>query len=228
MTRVPASQYPRIKLRAEKEAVLAREREVVPRNVFAAKPEVAHLFSSPLTFTYEEHSGPVTYITFSPFHRNLCLSVSTDASARIYNVLQPRPLQVTESASSASLFAAAWSPSRPLVFATASADGNLYIYDMKRSRGKAEVTLKVTTNKSAVHGVSFNPRSPELIATADAQGYVKIWRLSHTLSTTAPREMELLAKLAASSRSEEVSAADAEPDEGDDYAFDDDEDGGEE
>ena len=55
---------------------------------------------------------------------------------------------------------------------------NLYIFDLKKSKGRPEVTLKVTTDKSAVTSVSFNPMSPELLATADSQGAIKIWRLS--------------------------------------------------
>eukprot|EP00965_Chrysotila_dentata_P240336 6203647-Pleurochrysis_carterae.AAC.1 len=35
------------------------------------------------------------------------------------------------------------------------------------------VTLKVTTDKSAVYSVAFNPRSSELLTTADGQGVVK-------------------------------------------------------
>jgi len=71
LTRVPASHYHRLKLRVEKEAVIAKEREVVPRAVFAAQPEPAMLFGSPATFSYEPHSGPVYCTQFSPFHRNV-------------------------------------------------------------------------------------------------------------------------------------------------------------
>ena len=58
------------------------------------------------------------------------------------------------------------------------------------------MTLKVTEDKSAVTSVAFNPRNPELVATADAQGYVKIWRLSTDLSEVGARELELLNRLA--------------------------------
>ena len=37
---------------------------------------------------------------------------------------------------------------RPLVFAVGDADGNLHVYDLKRSRGRPEVTLKVTSRCS--------------------------------------------------------------------------------
>ena len=79
-------------------------------------------------------------------------------------------------------------PRRPLVFAVGDADGNLHIYDLKRSRGCPEATLKVTRNRSPVYAIVFNPRSPQLLATADGEGFVKVWRLSGALSTMAPRE----------------------------------------
>ena len=62
--------------------------------------------------------------------------------------------------------------------------------------GKPEVTLKVTSNKAAVTSCAFNPKSPELLATADAQGFVKIWRLSTFLSESLPHELEALDAMA--------------------------------
>uniref|UniRef100_A0A7S4B0D9 Uncharacterized protein n=1 Tax=Chrysotila carterae TaxID=13221 RepID=A0A7S4B0D9_CHRCT len=195
MTRVPAAHYHRLKARVEKEAVLARENIVTLGSVYAASPDQDLLFRSPVAFPLAPHGGPVYGAHFSPFHRNVVLSVSTDSSVRIYNVLNPRPLLVLEP-TTASLFACAWSPFRPLVFAVAAADGNLYIYDLKRNKGRPEVTLKVTTDKSAVYSVAFNPRSSELLTTADGQGVVKVWRLSGALSTMVPRELEALDALA--------------------------------
>jgi len=214
MTRVPASHYHRLKLRIEKETILSRTREVQRENVYGAAPEMNVLYHSPVTFTYEAHSGPVYEAQFSPFHRNLFLTASTDSSIRLYNVLQPRPVHVTEPCS-ASIFGAAWSPARPLVFAAAAADGNLYIYDMKRSKGRPDVTLKVTDDRSAVHAVSFNPRNPELLATADAQGFVKVWQLSHFLSNLTQGEQQLLDRMAAT-RGERGDDADADGDGDDD------------
>jgi len=199
LTRVPGAQYHRLKSRVEKEAVLAREREVLPAHVYAAAPEPTTLFASPIQFSYVAHSGPVYQASYSPFHRNVFLSASTDASIRLYNQLQPAPFLVTEPCS-ASLFAASWSPARPLVFAAAAGDGSLFIYDLKRSKGKPEVTLKVTDDRSAVTAVAFNPRSPELLATADAQGFVKIWRLSTFLSEVSARELDMLGRMASAPR----------------------------
>ena len=154
----------------------------------------------------EKHSGPVFAVAFSPFHRHLLLTASSDGSARLYNVLQQRPVLTLEPSTS-SLFAACWSPSRPTVFAVGGADGNLYVYDVGKSRGLPEATLQVTTNKSPLYSIMFNPQSPQLVATADAQGFVKVWRLSTHLSTMAANELQALEKLASSSRKVEDEAA---------------------
>ena len=165
--------------------------------VFAAGPSVDQIYHSPASFSYEPHSGPIYGIAFSPFHRNVFLSVATDSSVRLFNVLQPKPLLVTEPCSG-TLFSASWSPSRPLVFAVGASDGHLYVYDLKRNKGKPDVSLKVTTDKTPVYAVAFNPKEPSLVATADGQGFVKIWRLSGALSEMAPREQEAFDKLAGS------------------------------
>ena len=178
MTRVPQASYPRIRQRAEKEAAISRESTVTPSHVYRTNPEPRELFASPLSFRYRAHSGPVYAACYSPFHRNVFLTASTDGSIRFYNQLAPQPFHIIEPAAGAPLLATAWSPSRPLVFAAAAGDGQLYIFDLKKSKGRPEVTLKVTTDKSAVTSVSFNPMSPELLATADSQGAIKIWRLS--------------------------------------------------
>ena len=69
--------------------------------------------------------------------------------------------------------------------------------------GKPEVTLKVTSNKAAVTSCAFNPKSPELLATADASGSIKIWRLSTFLSEPAAHELEALDAMASSGRGDE-------------------------
>ena len=195
MTGVPASHYHRLKQRAEKDAVLARERQVTPRIVYETRPAPATLFAPPISFAYDRHSGPVHEVQFSPFHRNLFLSVASDSTARLYSLLQPRPVHVVEPSSS-SLFGVAWSTARPLVFAVAAADGSLSLYDLKRSRGRPDVVLQVTSNRSPVYGVAFNPKNGNLLATADAQGFVKVWRLSTQLSTMGANELAQLEKLA--------------------------------
>ena len=149
---------PRHCMQVEKQAILTREREVLPAHVYAAAPEPRTLFASPIQFGYAAHTGPVYGLAYSPFHRNVILTAATDSSLRLYNQLQPAPFYITEP-SSVPLLAAQWSPARPCVFAVGAADGSLFIYDLKRSKAKPEVTLKVwpATSRAVTCSLVFHP-----------------------------------------------------------------------
>lgn len=43
---------------------------------------------SPVTFAFSPHFGPVFSVDCSPYHRNLFLTCGTDASVRLYSMLQ--------------------------------------------------------------------------------------------------------------------------------------------
>ena len=88
-------------------------------------------------------------------------------------------------------------PPRTRMHATTSNSlHQLFIFDLRKSKSRPEVTLEVTTDRSACTCVAFNPTSPELLASADAEGAVKIWRLSTLLSEAAPHELEALDAMA--------------------------------
>lgn len=151
---------------------------------------------NPITFSYEAHVGPVQGLDYSPIHRNLFLSCSTDSTIRIYHLLKSKPLVVI-APSEGYLFGIAWSPFRPLVFGAASDDGNLYIYDLLHNRAKPAVMLRVDTsvNKAAVYSFAFNPKISEYIATGDSKGIVKIWQLSEFLSREQQGEKAILNRI---------------------------------
>ena len=46
LARVPAAQFPRLKQKIDRQAVLKREREVGPALVYDAKPEMEHLYAA--------------------------------------------------------------------------------------------------------------------------------------------------------------------------------------
>ena len=46
VARVPAAQFPRLKQKIDRQAVLKREREVGPALVYDAKPEMEHLYAA--------------------------------------------------------------------------------------------------------------------------------------------------------------------------------------
>lgn len=156
---------------------------------------------SPVTFSFSPHFGPVFSVDCSPYHRNLFLTCGTDASVRLYSMLQSKPLFSVEPGAGY-LFRVRWSPSRALVFSVVTADGRLLIYDLKVNRVNPVVTLEVTANKSPVYSLEYNLQRRQTVATGDSQGRIKIWRLSDDLTTQSAREEEFLAAIANDAQTE--------------------------
>lgn len=156
---------------------------------------------SPVTFAFSPHFGPVFSVDCSPYHRNLFLTCGTDATVRLYSMLQSKPLFSVEPAAGY-LFRVRWSPSRPLVFSVVTADGRLLIYDLKVDRINPVITLDVTTDRSPVYSLEFNLQRRQTLATGDSQGRIKIWRLSDELTTQSNREEEFLAVIANDTQTE--------------------------
>ena len=82
-----------------------------------------------INFAFVPHLGPVYAVCCSPFHRNLFLSASTDMRLHLSSFLQAKPLVVFEP-EAGYLFDVQWSPTRPLVFAAATGNGNVLVYDL--------------------------------------------------------------------------------------------------
>nr|XP_006820378.1 PREDICTED: WD repeat-containing protein 34-like [Saccoglossus kowalevskii] len=152
---------------------------------------------SPVTFSFQPHHGPVYAVDSSPYHRNLLLSCGTDTTARIYSMLQAKPILTIEPGLGY-LFSAKWSPVRPLVFALVTGEGHLLIYDLKTSKINPVYSLEAGDKKEAVYTLEFNQSQRQLLATGDGKGVVKIWQLSDELTTQGSREVDVLAEMAAS------------------------------
>nr|KAF6488426.1 hypothetical protein HJG63_020603 [Rousettus aegyptiacus] len=151
---------------------------------------------SPAQFTFSPHGGPVYSVSCSPFHRNLFLSAGTDGHIHLYSMLQAQPLtslQLTHKY----LFAVRWSPVRPLVFAAASGEGDVQLFDLHKSSQKPTVSVKQTQDESPVYCLEFNRQQTQLLAAGDAKGTVKVWQLSTEFTEQGPRETEDLDQLAA-------------------------------
>ncbi|CAH1783665.1 unnamed protein product [Owenia fusiformis] len=150
---------------------------------------------SPVTFTLQPHHGPVYSVDLSPYHRNLVLSSGTDTTARIYSMLQAQPI-VTIEPGAGYLFSAKWSPVRPLVFAVATEDGQLLLYDLKSNQATPVHKLPASPTKQPVYTLQFNQHQRQLLATGDGAGVIQVWQLSDDLSTQQPKEVETLAEVA--------------------------------
>lgn len=151
---------------------------------------------APAQFTFSPHGGPIYSVSCSPFHRNLFLSVGTDGHVHLHSMLQAQPLTSLQ-LSHKYLFAVRWSPVRPLVFAAASGEGDIQLFDLQKSSQKPTVSIKQTQDKSPVYCLEFNHQQTQLLAAGDAQGTVKVWQLSTEFTEQGPRETDDLDRLAA-------------------------------
>eukprot|EP01013_Petalomonas_cantuscygni_P029752 TRINITY_DN55631_c0_g1_i1.p1 TRINITY_DN55631_c0_g1~~TRINITY_DN55631_c0_g1_i1.p1 ORF type:complete len:628 (+),score=149.18 TRINITY_DN55631_c0_g1_i1:63-1886(+) len=151
--------------------------------------------SNPVVMSYAPHTGPVQVVDANRFHRHLFLSASSDGNVNVYNALDSEPVLVMSPSPSldAYVYAAAWSPFRPLVFAVGCRDSYLYVYDLEHSRVKAAVTQKVSSDSAAVLTVQFNEADPRMMASGDAAGHLKVWDVADTLFRQTQHEKAMLA-----------------------------------
>uniref|UniRef100_A0A8C8RTM8 WD repeat domain 34 n=1 Tax=Pelusios castaneus TaxID=367368 RepID=A0A8C8RTM8_9SAUR len=150
---------------------------------------------APAQFAFFPHGGPVYCVSCSPFHRNLFLSGGTDGHVHLHSMLQAQPL-ISLQLSKTYLFSVRWSPVRPLVFAAASGEGEVQLFDFGKSSQKPAVSIKQTSNRTPVYCMEFNSKQIQLLAAGDATGMVKIWQLSSDFIQQGPREMHHLEQLA--------------------------------
>ncbi|KAJ3193686.1 WD repeat-containing protein 34, partial [Dinochytrium kinnereticum] len=159
------------------------------------KKEKSFKYACPTQFAYQPHIGSVTGVSFSPFHRNLFLTCGDDGTVRLYHKLQMKQLFTWEPVPHA-LQSVQWSPYRPAVFSVASSDGHVYFYNLTKNRSLPAASLKLTDEKGVVCTTScFNHKRPDLFATGDSSGYLKIWKLTTALSSSDPVEGKLIRML---------------------------------
>ncbi|CAN0408713.1 unnamed protein product, partial [Phaeothamnion confervicola] len=166
-----------------------------------------------------------------PRNRRLFLTAGADGTGKLFSALEaPRPLLLLEPAAGAAAIAsaascpaaaaaaasqgmpaavtaAAWSPTRPLVFALATADGVIYLYDLGQSTTVPVSALGADGGGGGSGGgdgrgdgsherarapgmlsVAFNPMQRDFLAAGDAYGRVHVWQLSWGLANARPGE----------------------------------------
>jgi WD repeat-containing protein 34 len=169
--------------------------EVVAASIFSAKPDIKTLFPIPRQTAYENHMGPVTGTSCSPFIKRIFLTCSTDGTVRLYDVQGQRPCSVFEPGHNEYLTSVCWSPFRPCVFATISNTGTVYIFDLLASKHAPAYVLKeshISTKNKSAYTISFNPRQRDFLAVGYHDGTVKILQLNHSLSNQKMYDMKTL------------------------------------
>uniref|UniRef100_A0A673ARK2 Uncharacterized protein n=1 Tax=Sphaeramia orbicularis TaxID=375764 RepID=A0A673ARK2_9TELE len=150
---------------------------------------------APAVFSFRPRSGPVHSIHCSPFHRNLFVSAGTDGLAHIHSLLQVNPL-LSLRVSDSYVFQVQWSPTRPLVFAAATGQGEVQIFDLGRRSLRPAATIEQGGAGQAATCLAFNHQNSHLLAVGKTNGTVGIWQLSADLTEQSPRESSQLEQIA--------------------------------
>ncbi|XP_034457463.1 WD repeat-containing protein 34 [Hippoglossus hippoglossus] len=150
---------------------------------------------APAVFSFRPCSGPVHSIHCSPFHRNLFVSAGTDGLAHVHSLLQVNPL-LSLRVSDSYVFQVQWSPTRPLVFAAATGQGKVQIFDLGRRSLRAAATIEQGGAGHAATSLAFNAHDPRLMAVGNTDGTLGVWQLSADLSEQSPRESSQLEQIA--------------------------------
>ena len=149
-----------------------------------------------VTLAFAPHVGPVYAVSSSPFHRNMFLSCSTDATLSVFSMLDTDPLLRVDTDSLRYLLCAEWSPFRPAVFVCGSGSGEALVYDLSHSRVVPVERLLSNSKEIPVYAVKFNGKRRQLLATGDGAGTVVVWELSSELCNQKPNELRVLERIA--------------------------------
>ena len=182
-------------------------------------------------FAHESHIGAVHAIDFSPFSRNLFLSCGSDGTLRLSHLLESSPIRIWEPAPApgtsgvgsepfSPLSCVQFSPTRPLVFATASTVGFIYLFDLAvqatgpiaalevpakadgdQGAGDADMSAASksrrkgrsgNSRRTGFSGLAFNRKQRGLLAACDYKGNVHIWRLGWSFTSKRAEESTML------------------------------------
>ncbi|KAE8284685.1 WD repeat-containing protein 34 [Larimichthys crocea] len=150
---------------------------------------------APAVFSFRARSGPVHSIHCSPFHRNLFVSAGTDGLAHLHSLLQANPL-LSLRVSDSYVFQVQWSPTRPLVFAAATGQGEVQIFDLGRRSQRPAATIEQGGVGQAATCLAFNSQNPHLLVVGKMDGTVGVWQLSADLTEQSPKESSQLEQIA--------------------------------
>jgi WD40 repeat protein len=202
---VPSQQQVAVRRKIERDAVTAKKDKITLQFILGtSNPDIYHIFPSPVPFAFVPHQGPVQDISFSPHHRHLFLTCSTDGSARIYHTLQPRPIILFEAPCMSYLYAACWSPVRPTVFAVVSGAGFLYLFDLqvssknnKTASPNPVLKLKVSQNEDvALISLSWREQDSSVLTIGTADGQTVLIEVNEAFYKQRSGEEEALNKIA--------------------------------
>ena len=139
------------------------------------------LYSSQYLQTYEGHTMSVYSVNWNAKHAKVFLTCSADWTVKIWDHNSPKPVMTFDLNNDVG--DAAWSPLSSTVFAAATSDGKVFVYDLNENRHEPVCEQKVV-RKAKLTKIAFNPRLPVLLV-GDDRGCVTSLKLSPNLRKEA-------------------------------------------
>lgn len=134
----------------------------------------------------------------SAFQRSIFATSSSDGTVRLYNFMKLEPL-ISVDINAGYNYAISWSPVKPMTFAVATAAGKVALLDLSVSEQSPVDWIEVAQLNCSIFAVNFNPKRPDILATGDATGVVKIWQMGEKFLHAGANEQKQLEAIAARS-----------------------------
>ncbi|CCW59534.1 unnamed protein product [Phytomonas sp. EM1] len=136
------------------------------------------------------HQGPVQALSTSPFFRHMFMTCSSDGTVNLYHNLERTHILALEPSADTKhfLYDAQFSPFRPSVLAVVSRSSFLHIYDLQHSRFRPLFSMEAGVDGAAVICTRFSVTSADRLATGDARGCVRVWKLPADLTQSTEQE----------------------------------------
>ena len=138
-------------------------------------------YNSQYMETYTGHNMGVVTVAWNNMHPRMFLSASADWTVKMWDHTIAKPVMTFDLNNAVG--DAAWAPYSSSVFAAATSDGKVHVFDLAENRHEAMCEQKVV-RKAKLTKLAFNPKSPVLIV-GDDRGCVTALKLSPNLRKTA-------------------------------------------
>lgn len=149
-------------------------------------------YSSRYLHTWNAHTMAIYSICWNPVDPNVFISCSADWTVRMWHQNHRDDSPLFSFDLGTSIGCVAWAPFSSTVFACATAEGKVYIFDLAKNKNEA-VCIQSVVKRATLTKVAFSNVAPILIVGDDRGGTYSLklspnLRKSHKLLHTQPRE----------------------------------------
>ncbi|TPX72189.1 hypothetical protein SpCBS45565_g00420 [Spizellomyces sp. 'palustris'] len=134
-------------------------------------------YNNQYLLSFEGHQMSVYTVRYNHFHHNIFLSASADWTVKLWDHDEEKPIMSFDLNSSVG--DVAWAPYSSTVFAAATTDGKVFVFDLNENKYEPICEQQVVKKAKLTH-IAFNPFEPVLLV-GDDRGAVISLKLSPNL-----------------------------------------------